>query len=83
MEVALALVTKFEQHDPRSQSLHPTHVTCRYVLRNIEGRKWIQLDTYGSSTREMPDKLSQTVQFTEVEARRLWTVLGDHFGFSK
>ena len=29
----------------------------------VDGEKYFQLDTYGKSEREMPEKISQTIQY--------------------
>jgi len=39
------------------------------------------LDTHGSNDREIPGKVSQTLQFDETSARALWEILGREFGF--
>jgi hypothetical protein len=51
------------------------------VDAGASGAKLLQIDTYGSDVRQMPGKVSQTLQFDEARARQLWEVLGREFGF--
>lgn len=78
----MALVTKLAREERNFRSIHPTEVECRYVVDERDGRKLIQLNTYGSSERQIPDKLSQTLQFSEESARELWAIIGKEFGFN-
>ncbi|QIE57838.1 methionyl-tRNA formyltransferase [Pikeienuella piscinae] len=56
-------------------------VDCRYLVSERDGRKVLQLNTYGSANRQIPNKLSQTIQFDEESARSLWRILSTEFGF--
>ncbi|MCE8531741.1 hypothetical protein KBY26_21085 [Ruegeria pomeroyi] len=76
----MALVTRFEKGEQEVRSLHPTEVSCTYLVSENHGKKILQLNTYGSSHREMPDKLSQTLQFDENSARQLLAILLKEFG---
>ena len=64
------------------RSLHPTQLVCRYVVGERDGKKVIQLNSYGSDQREELDKLSQTLQFDAQSAAELFTVLKSEFGFT-
>jgi hypothetical protein len=65
----------------RELSLHRTRVTGFYGLFENEGRKFIQIDTLGSSDRQMLGKLSQTIQLDQTSAHELWRLLGSYFDF--
>ena len=79
----MALIAEFSKGD-RSLVLHPTTVTCIvHVGRSDDGKTLVQLDTHGSTDREIPGKLSQTLQLDEKAALELWTTLGTEFGFKK
>ena len=41
--------------------------------------KYFQIDTYGSSTREMKDKISQSIQVDKEMAKELIKLLMDTF----
>jgi hypothetical protein len=49
---------------------------CTYaVIVDEHGRKLLQLDTYGSSTREMPGKKSQSIRFTPEAIKQLRAII--------
>ena len=77
----MAFVKRIVADDREIRSLQPTQVECRYMVKEINGRMFLQLNSYGSDQRQIPDKLSQTLQFDEASARELWEVLGRNFGF--
>ncbi|MCC5971009.1 MAG: hypothetical protein JJU15_13770 [Pararhodobacter sp.] len=78
----MALVKAITKDDRNFRSLHPTQVECRYLIAESNGKKVLQLNTYGSADREIPDKLSQTLQFDERGAADLFSLLEREFGFS-
>jgi hypothetical protein len=54
--------------------LHKTEVECGYAVIDVDGRRYLQLETYGSSDRKIPGKISQTLQLDHeraLELRRL------------
>ncbi|MEM9911977.1 MAG: hypothetical protein AAF922_14450 [Pseudomonadota bacterium] len=75
----MAFVTKFEEDDREVRSMHPTKVICKYIVSENQGKKIIQLNTYGSLERDFPDKLSQTLQLDETTARQLKDILVREF----
>ncbi len=78
----MAKVEALQRSKRNTFKLQPTSVTCYYaVFDSGAGKKMLQLDTFGSSVREKPGKQSQTLQFGQVEAKALWTLLGKEFGF--
>jgi len=77
----MALITALEKDDRSFRSTHPTHVVGKYISQELDGKTIFQLNTYGSENREIPDKLSQTIQLTEETAFELWNILGKEFGF--
>jgi hypothetical protein len=79
----MALVSKIEPDSRGFRSLHPTQIVARYIYEERDGKKILQLNTYGSQERVIPDKLSQTLQFDEAVAKQLWIMLGKKFGFDR
>ena len=79
----MAFVSAISKDDRDFRSLHPTEVECRYLVAERDGKKILQLNTYGSVKRDIPDKLSQTLQFDEQAAADLFELLVQEFGFSK
>ena len=67
---------------PKSIRIQPTQVICRYAVSEVApGKRILQIDTAGSDQREIPGKVSQTLQFDEARARLIWELLGREFGF--
>ncbi|MBC7669283.1 MAG: hypothetical protein H7236_12735 [Gemmatimonadaceae bacterium] len=53
-----------------------------YKVFSHDGQKRVlQIDTLGSQQREIPGKVSQTIQLSEDSARELWLILGKEFAF--
>lgn len=76
----MALVTSLKPDHRNFRSLHPTEVEALYLVSERDGKKVLQINTYGSAGREIPGKLSQTLQFNETSARELFAVLKKEFG---
>src|SRR5262245_20878059 len=71
----MALVTSLEQNTKVRQSVHgPTR--CLYAIVEVPGgERYLQLDTVGSEDREIPDKVSQSIQFDRQAAGQLLQLL--------
>jgi predicted HNH restriction endonuclease len=67
----MALVTNLEASTKDRQSVHrPTR--CLYgIVDGPNGERYLQLDTVGSEDREIPDKVSQSIQFDRQAAGQL------------
>jgi hypothetical protein len=53
---------------------------CTYsVIVEENGRKFLQLDTYGSAGRAIPGKKSQSIRFTPEAIRQLGTIIRSEF----
>ena len=55
-------------------------VYTTYTSFEKDGQKYFQLDTYGTSKREIPEKVSQSIQLDETSARFLVKLLIEEFG---
>jgi len=77
----MAYVKRLERDDRDFRSLQPTQVICKFLVAESDGKKILQLNTYGSDDREVPGKLSQTLQFGEQSAKDLFDLLADEYGF--
>lgn len=75
----MAFVRQVELDDRSVKSLHPTQVVCKYMVSETNGKKVLQLNTYGSDSREIPGKLSQTLQFDEAAAKQLAAIIAREF----
>ena len=77
----MALIREFERKNIDRASLHQ-EINAKYAVIERDGRKLLQIDTYGKSTREHPDKVSQSLQFDRQGAERLYQILKNEFGFN-
>ena len=59
--------------------IHRSEVECGWAMFTSGGRSYLQLDTYGSSSRVNPGKVSQTIQLDEEGARELKRLLSQAF----
>jgi hypothetical protein len=76
----MALVSSVKRDDRDFKGIHQTSVEFLYLVGERDGKKVIQLNTYGSEDREIPNKLSQTIQFDRAAAEMLVDVLRREFG---
>ena len=67
------LVTKKFKREQKSRKLHDT-VRAEYDTFTVNGRKYIQIDTYGRENRQMPNTPSQKIQFDEDFAKNLVSI---------
>ena len=79
----MAFVKALEKDDRQIRSAQPTELVCKYVVGERDGKKVLQLNSYGSSDRMSPGKQSQTLQFGEDAARQLYRLLKAEFGFEE
>ena len=74
-------MARIEKFEPRN--LEPTRVhdgvLCGYRAVRLRGQTVLQLETYGSRDRKMPDKVSQVIQLDESGARELKRILEASF----
>jgi Protein of unknown function (DUF2442) len=76
----MALIKAFEEKRRDRQSVHDG-IDATYSVFERNRRIFVQIDTYGRAEREMPGKISQSLQFDEKSARELFDVLRDAFRF--
>jgi hypothetical protein len=74
----LAKVEKFKKAVRQRNSVHkPVHAEVHDF--EIDGRKYLQIDTYGKVDREIPGKISQSFQFDREAAVLLKKLLESTF----
>ena len=76
----MATVTRFVQ-STRIPKKHPSEVSCYWSVGEVDGRKLLQLDTYGSKDRQILGKQSQTLQLDKKQAEELFSILKQYFAF--
>ncbi|MEL7499015.1 MAG: methionyl-tRNA formyltransferase [Planctomycetota bacterium] len=76
----MALVTQIKKTNKSRHTIHkPT--TCDYsIFVGDDGEQYLQIDTYGSSERELAGKISQSIQFNRDSASQLRALIDNHFG---
>ncbi|MGW7594538.1 hypothetical protein [Streptomyces asiaticus] len=74
----MARIEEFREINGDIQRLHGP-VLCGYRSFAVDGRVIVQLDTYGSPDREIPNKVSQSIQLDVKGARELIGILLEVF----
>ena len=74
----MAIVRKLERVDLERDSKH-TEVDCTYSIVETNGKKYLQIDTYGSSSRKIPGKKSQSIRFSPEAIEHLKLILMKQF----
>lgn len=70
----MALVNKFVQQNLEKDSKH-TVVDCTYTIIQSNGKKFLQIDTYGSNQRKIKGKKSQSIRFSEEAISQLKNII--------
>ena len=61
-----------------SDSPHSEAKECTYaVIQGTDGRKSLQIDTYGSAYRKFPNRKSQSIRFSPEAIRQLRRILAE------
>ena len=77
----MALVQKIERADLERNSVHGL-ADCIYSAFTEGGRRYFQLDTYGSKGRKFTGEKSQTIQLDANSAKALVELLIKEFRFA-
>lgn len=77
----MAVIKSFKRGRRDVLKLHPTQVVATLHFQERDGRKILQIDTHGSDEREIPDKVSQTIQLDENAASDLFRIMKKDSGF--
>ncbi|MGA2668817.1 MAG: hypothetical protein ABSF32_07855 [Ignavibacteria bacterium] len=71
----MALVKKLEKIIKEHTRVH-SGTDCTYVVfSDSNGDKYLQLDTVGSKNRQMPGKISQSIQFGPEAIKQLKDII--------
>ena len=76
----MAVIKSFKSGQRDRIVLHPTQVVATVYSQETDGRRILQIDTHGSDHRDIPDKVSQTIQLDETSALELFNILKKDFG---
>ncbi|MCM1270481.1 MAG: methionyl-tRNA formyltransferase [Ruminococcus flavefaciens] len=76
----MALITKdnIKKIEKDRNSVH-NKVRATYTVFTSGGKKYFQIDTYGSTTRELKNQISQSIQVDEDMAKELIKLMIDIF----
>lgn len=75
----MALITNIESGFKDRQSIHKRVECTYYIVTGLDEKKYLQLDTYGSEGRQIPGKVSQSIQFSPDAILRLKEILLQEF----
>lgn len=71
----MALVTDITHLTLQAHSKH-TDVDCTYdIVTDVQGNKYLQLDTYGSAGRDIPGKKSQSIRLSPKAIQQLKNII--------
>lgn len=73
-------ISKIEKLNKDRNSIHEKVYTT-YSSFDSCGKHYVQIDTYGRSDRELPGKISQSIQLDKDSAAFLFDLLKREFGF--
>lgn len=74
-QVSLESIKKIDKN--RNTVHEKVHAT--YTAFELDGEKYVQIDTYGRIDREYPEKISQSIQFDKETAEFLVNLLKNEF----
>ena len=75
----MAIVRRLEPRALHRDTRH-TEAECSYsIVPDDAGKPYLQVDTYGSKDRQIPDKKSQSIRFAPEAIRQLKDLLNKHF----
>ncbi|BCG95028.1 methionyl-tRNA formyltransferase [Mesorhizobium sp. 131-2-1] len=76
----MARISDFVRGTLQRVSLHDP-IDATYFTYEMDGRRLLQINTAGRKDREIPNKVSQSIQLDQDSAEQLFAILKDHFGF--
>ncbi len=76
----MALIRQFLPSTMTRNSVHD-EIEAKYAVFEYDNRVFVQIDSFGRSTREIPGKKSQTIQLDKESATQLYKILRDAFHF--
>jgi hypothetical protein len=74
----VALIREFHRVSSDKQGLHRP-VSCGWRTFDVNGQTILQLDTYGSDQRQIPNKVSQSIQLNREGAQELLVLIRTAF----
>lgn len=75
----MALVRRLEAKRKDRNSVHEEASASYVIFDGLDGNRYVQIDTFGSRDRQIPGKVSQSLQFDRETARNLVDILTREF----
>lgn len=75
----MALVTNIGKGTKNRYSIHKKTECTYFILDAADDKKYLQLETDGSADRQIPGKVSQSIQFSPEAIRQLKEILSREF----
>lgn len=76
----MALIKAFEPGTIMRNSVHD-EINAKYSIIRSDDRTFVQIDTFGRASREIPGKKSQTIQLSRESGLQLMKILKEAFHF--
>lgn len=76
----MAIVTSIEREEDKGK-LHPTRARrcVAFIVNGRDGKRYVEVNTYGSASRKRPNQPSQMTQFDEQAAQQLKALIEEAF----
>jgi len=74
----MALIRRFERSQMERNSVHD-EIDAKYAVFERDGRSFVQIDSFGRDTRDIPGKKSQTIQLDRDSGLQLIKILKEAF----
>lgn len=71
-------LNKLKKIEKQRNTIHPK-VNATYTVFEMEGDKYVQIDTFGKDDRENPEKISQSIQLDRETAKFIVNLLVREF----
>lgn len=75
----MALVTNIGKGFKNRHTIHKKTECTYFIVHAPDGKKYLQLETDGSEDRQMPGKVSQSIQFSPEAIKQLKELLSKEF----
>lgn len=76
----MALIKQFKKSSMERNSVHDG-IEAEYAVFEYDSKVFVQIDSFGRSSREIPGKKSQTIQLDRDAAAQLYEILKTAFNF--
>ena len=75
----MAVVRRLDPQVLERDTTH-TEVDCTYsIVFDAEGRRYLQVDTYGSNLRKIHGKKSQSIRFAPEAVEQIKAIIAENF----